>query len=440
MNRAGANADLESAYRDAEQQFRARNPNSERMHENAARVMPGGNTRSVLHYAPFPLTFAKGTGARLVDVDGHELLDFLGEYTAGIFGHDDPVIRGAIETAVSDGIVLGGPNLMEARLARAIVDRFPAIELVRFTNSGTEANLMALGAARASTGRTRIVGMQGGYHGGVLFLAAPSPINAPFEFTLLPYNEPDAARDLLRREGDSIACVIVEPMMGSSGCIPATREFLEVLREETAATGTLLILDEVMTSRLGPGGLHGEHGITPDLVTLGKYLGGGLSFGAFGGRADIMQGFDPRSPGAWPHAGTFNNNVASMSAGLAGITQLFTPERCRALNSLGDGMRDRLNAAIGARGLPMQVTGRGSMSSIHFTSDPVLRPVADPQLDLKRGLLHLDMIASGVYIARRAMLNMSLPMTGADVDAAVTAFEEFLDSRRSVLADAVAVA
>ena len=439
MNRHLPNADLDSAYQDAEREFRARNPNSLKRHDNATEVMPGGNTRTILHYAPFPLAFVKGSGARLWDADGHELIDFLGEYTAGLYGHDNAVIRGAIETAVRDGIVLGGPNLMEARLARVLVERFPALELVRFTNSGTEANLMALGAARAWTGRSRIMGMQGGYHGGVLYFAAPSPINAPFDTVLVPYNDPDAARDVLRRQGDTIACVIVEPMMGSAGCIPATREFLEVLREETAACGALLILDEVMTSRLAPGGLHGEHGITPDLITLGKYLGGGVTFGGFGGRADIMSGFDPRSGSAWPHAGTFNNNVLTMAAGLAGLTHVFTPEACEALNLAGDSFRQLLNAAIAARGLPLQVSGHGSMNCVHFTREPLLRPVHDPLIDRKRGLLHLDMIAAGIYLARRGMMNLSLPMTGEDVQTAVAAFENFLDSRHSVFADTEAV-
>ena len=427
------NVDLEAAYAEAEETHRARNPGSETAYESATAVMPGGNTRTILHYAPFPLTFARGEGAWLHDVDGHQLLDLLGEYTAGIFGHNDPVIAGAIETALHDGIVLGGPNLAEARLARAVVERFPAIELVRFTNSGTEANLMAIGAARAFTGRPRVMGMQGGYHGGVLYFAAPSPVNAPFDLTLVPYNDPDTAREAIRRNADQLACVIVEPMMGSSGCIPATAEFLQVLRDETTAAGALLILDEVMTSRLAPGGRHGALGIMPDLVSLGKYLGGGLSFGGFGGRADIMSGFDPRSDRAWPHAGTFNNNILTMSAGLAGLTQCYTPEACIALNARGDRFRSRLNAAIDQRGLPMQVTGLGSMNSVHFRTGAVIRPVVDPVAVRKRDLMHLDMIRMGIYHARRAMLNLSLAVTDENCDQAVAAFEEFLDSRRSVL-------
>jgi glutamate-1-semialdehyde 2,1-aminomutase len=435
MSTTRVNIDLEAAYAEAEETFRDRNPNSAAAHARAAEVMPGGNTRTVLHYAPYPLAFAKGEGAHLIDADGHRLADFLGEYTAGLYGHDNPIIQNAIETAVRDGIVLGGPNLMEARLARAVVDRFPALELVRFTNSGTEANLMAIGAARAFTGRSKVMAMQGGYHGGVLYFAAPSPVNVPFDMILVPYNDADAARDAIRSAGDELACVIVEPMMGSSGCIPASAAFLNALREATAETGALLIFDEVMTSRLAPGGRHGALGITPDLISLGKYLGGGVSFGAFGGRADIMGGFDPRSGTAWPHAGTFNNNIMTMTAGLAGLTQLFTPEACRTLNAKGDGFRDRLNNAISKRGLPMHVSGIGSMNTVHFRSEPVLRPEADPIGNRKRDLMHLDMIKSGVYHARRGMMNLSLPMVEADLDLAAAAFEEFLDSRRALLTE-----
>ena len=434
MNTVLKNVNLETSYAEAEDNFKQRNPNSAAMHVSASEVMPGGNTRTVLHYAPYPLTFSKGEGAHLYDADGHKLVDFLGEYTAGIYGHSNPIIQSAIETAVRDGIVLGGPNMMEARLARLLVERFPALDLIRFTNSGTEANLMAIGAARAFTGRSKVMAMEGGYHGGVLYFASPSPINAPFEMVLIPYNDPAIAREVIKREGDQLACVIVEPMMGSSGCIPASKEFLETLRSATIETGTLLIFDEVMTSRLAPGGRHGDLQILPDLITLGKYLGGGVSFGAFGGREDIMEGFNPKADGAWPHAGTFNNNIMTMTAGVAGLTQLFTPEACRQLNAKGDSFRRRLINSIETRSLPMQVSGIGSMNTIHFTDKPILRPVNDPIANRKRDLLHLDMLNSGVYHARRGMLNLSLPMVDEDLDYAIGCFEEFLDSRAGILA------
>ena len=173
MNTVLKNVNLETSYAEAEDNFKQRNPNSAAMHVSASEVMPGGNTRTVLHYAPYPLTFSKGEGAHLYDADGHKLVDFLGEYTAGIYGHSNQIIQSAIETAVRDGIVLGGPNMMEARLARLLVDRFPALDLIRFTNSGTEANLMAIGAARAFSKRPKVMAMEGGYHGGVLYFASP---------------------------------------------------------------------------------------------------------------------------------------------------------------------------------------------------------------------------------------------------------------------------
>src|SRR6202011_3415135 len=167
------------------------------------------------------------------------------------------------------------------------------------------------------------------------------------------------------------AALRVGPMQGTTGCIPADRSFLAGLRAMADETGALLIFDEVMTSRLAPGGLQEAHGILPDLTTLGKYVGGGMSFGAFGGRADLMERFDPRRPDAFQHAGTFNNNVLTMNAGLAGLTEIYTPERARALNARGDGLRERLNAAVRGHGLAMQFTGLGSMFSVHMTDLPI---------------------------------------------------------------------
>jgi len=428
-----ANADLETAYAEAERRFREAHPNSAAIDAEARAAMPGGNTRTVLHYAPFPLRFAKGEGCRLTDVDGHELVDFLGEYTAGLYGHSDPVIRAAIRQAAEDGWVLGGPNVLEARFAQTIVDRFPALDRVRFTNSGTEANMMALVAARAFTGRDRVMVFDGAYHGGTLYFAG-SPLNAPFDFVMAPYNDPERVAEIIRAEGDRLAAVLVEPMCGSGGCLPGSVDFLTALRQATAETGALLIFDEVMTSRLGPGGLHGELGLTPDLVTLGKYIGGGMSFGAFGGRADILDRFDPTKPGAWPHAGTFNNNVFTMSAGLAGLTHVYTPDRAAPFNAAGDRLRQRLNAAIQSRGLDLVVTGLGSMMAVHVGRDAPTNPIEAAGRNRRLiDLMHLDLIQAGIYTARRGMIVLSLPMTEAEHDRLVAAFEEFLDSRRSLI-------
>jgi len=438
MNTTGTNATLEAAYAEAAERFVAANPKSAAIQERTLATMPGGNTRTVLHYDPFPLRFARGEGCRLWDVDGHAYVDYLGEYTAGLYGHSEPVIRDAIKQAADDGWVLGGPTLLEARMAEAVVNRFPAAERVRFTNSGTEANLMALSAARAFTGRDRVMVFKGAYHGGVLYFAG-SPLNAPFDYVMGDYNDINGSAALIREQGDRLAAVLVEPMCGSGGCLPGSEAFLTALRTATRETGALLIFDEVMTSRLSPTGLHGALGITPDLITLGKYVGGGLSFGAFGGRADILAHFDPRAPGAWPHAGTFNNNVFTMSAGLAGLTHVYTPERAEALNAAGDALRGRLTRSIADRGLALTITGMGSMMAVHAGA---IAPTSPPEAAARNrrlvDLMHLDLIHGGIYTARRGMMVLSLPMAAPEFDTLVAAFEEFLDSRRPVIEAALA--
>src|SRR4029077_10187907 len=181
--------------------------------------------------------------------------------------------------------------------------------------------------------------------------------NAPFEFLVGEYNDSAGIRALVAPHRDNLAAILVEPMLGGSGCIPGTPEFLGDLRALASETGAVLIFDEVMTSRLAPGGLQEAHGILPDMTTLGKYVGGGMSFGAFGGKARLMEWFDPRRKDGFQHAGTFNNNVLTMNAGLVGLTEIYTPEHARTLNDFGDGLRERLNAVVRRRGLAMQFTG-----------------------------------------------------------------------------------
>ena len=431
---ARPNSRLDTALAEAESRYLARNPESRRQYEAAARAMPGGNTRSVLFYPPFPLTLAHGEGCRVVDLDGHAYLDVVGEYTAGLYGHSHPVIVRALKQALDDGIAMGGPIAAETVLAQAVCDRF-RLQRVRFTNSGTEANLMAISTARAATKRSMVMVMSGGYHGGVLYFARPEvPINAPFPYLIGRYNDIAGCRDLIRRHADSLACVILEPMMGSAGCIPATPEFLGMLRHETEAAGALLILDEVMTSRLAPHGLQAVRGIAADLTTLGKYVGGGLSFGAFGGRADLLDLYDPRRPDALPHAGTFNNNRLTMTAGAAGLTGVYPPEAAIPFNAAGDRLRERLNATTRRLGVPVQFTGLGSMLCVHFRDAPVAS-FEDAQAGRNelRALLHLDLLEQGIYATRRGMFVLSLPMGPADHDALAGAVEEFLASRASLL-------
>lgn len=433
-----ANFDLAAALAEAERRYVERNPGSRAAIDRARSYLPGGNTRSVIFYPPFPIVIARSEGARIWDLDGHEYVDFLGEYTAGLFGHSDPTIRAAIERALARGWVHGGHIEDEARLAAALCRRFPSLERVRFCNSGTEANLMALTTARAVTGREKIMAFQGGYHGGVLlFKDGPSRQNAPFPVVMGAYNDAERTLAAIEREARELAAVIIEPMQGSGGCIPAERAFLAALREACTRHQILLVFDEVMTSRLGGAGLQGITGITPDMTTLGKYVGGGLSFGAFGGRADIMDRFDPLRPDALVHAGTFNNNALSMAAGVAAMTEVYTSERAEALTRAGEAFRERLNSLARERRLPVQATGIGSMMTVHFVDGPI-RCAADlaQSREEAKALFHLEMLARGQHLARRGMVNLSLPMTGRDLDGFVDAFAGFLDDYGDVLRNA----
>jgi glutamate-1-semialdehyde 2,1-aminomutase len=429
------NADLDAVIADAHIRFTAANPKSLKRHRDAAASLPGGNTRAVLWYKPFPLTLSGGKGCRVEDIDGHSYVDLVSEYSAGLYGHSDKTIAAAMIEAIEGGLLLGAPNRFEARYAAAIVDRFPAIERVRFCNSGTEANIMALSAARAITGRSKILVFREGYHGGVLtFAHGGSALNLPFPFVFADYNDEAATRAVLEEHRGDLAAVIVEPMMGGGGCIPATRAFLSFLRQATKDLGVLLIFDEVMTSRLAYRGLHGEHGINPDLVTLGKYLGGGASFGGFGGRADLMGRFDPASPRAFSHGGTFNNNILSMAGGFAGFTQVLTEEASRKVNAQGDLLREALNRSLESRRVEGVVLGRGSLMNLHFVRGPVDTPAlldaADPKL---MDLWHIEMLLRGQHVTPRGMLALSLPFGQAEADAFVEAFDDFLDSSLALL-------
>ena len=432
---AQSNRTLRGVLADAEARYGDANPESRDQHARAAAHLPGGNTRTVLFYAPFPLTFARAEGASLWDLDGHSYVDYLGEFTAGLYGHSNAEIHAAVEAALAEGIVRGGPSRYEAQLAELVCTRFPSCEMVRFCNSGTEANLMAVGASRAVTGRSKIVVFRGGYHGGVLsFGHEDAPLNVPFPTLFADFNDLAGAVALIDREASEISTVLLEPMQGSAGAIPAAPGFLEGLREVTQAHGILLIFDEVMTSRLASGGLQQRLGVIPDLTSFGKYLGGGLSCGAFGGRADIMERFDPRRVDSFGHSGTFNNNVLTLAAGLTGLRDVFTPAAADALNRSGDDLRGRLNHLARGYDVPVRVTGLGSILCIHpGQRTDIQRPADLTASDDARALFHLHMIDRGFYLARRGFMSLSLPLKPADHDGFAIAFEAFLDEYADLL-------
>jgi glutamate-1-semialdehyde 2,1-aminomutase len=446
LPRLKANTDLASAVADAEARFTSANAKSRARAESAKASMPGGNTRTVLHYSPFPLAFQGAEGCRVTDIDGHTYTDFLGEYTAGLYGHSNPKIMATLKNVIDGGVTLGGPNVYEAELARIMCERFPSVDLVRFCNSGTEANLFAMVTARMFTKRSHIMVMNGGYHGGVFYFGQHKPpTNAPFPWVMGRYNDIDATLSQIEAHAHELAAIVVEPMMGGGGAIAAGKEFLQALRDAATKHGIVLIFDEVMSSRLSSGGLQKKLGITPDMTSFGKYLGGGMSFGAFGGRTDIMSHYDPYKAGSAPHAGTFNNNVLSIAAGIVGLRDIYTPDVAESFNASADAFRDRLNAIMKRHALPMQTLGVGSILAMHFGDRPIKRPedtwASDQSGEHRKAelhkLLHLDMIELGQYFARRGMLALSLPIGAAELAGFEAALDEFLTVRGPVLREAL---
>ncbi|HYN33844.1 MAG TPA: aminotransferase class III-fold pyridoxal phosphate-dependent enzyme [Ilumatobacteraceae bacterium] len=420
---AGA-SELDRAVATARDAYTGARPRSAELAVRAAEVLPGGNTRSVLHFDPFPFRVASAEGKFLIDIDGHRYVDLLGNYTAGLLGHSPGAVRAAAHAAIDNGWTLGAVHPNEVRFAELLVARFPSIEQVRFTNSGTEANLMALALALHHTQRTKVVVFDGGYHGGVITFAGHREVNVPHQWVTATYNDIEGIGRVFDEIGSELAAVLVEPLQGSAGCIPADQEFLRALRRACDRSGVLLIFDEVMTSRLSPGGAQSVHNVMPDLTTLGKYLAGGFSFGAFGGRRELMAAFDSTTGGPLGHAGTFNNNVVSMAAGIATLTEVLTPQILAATNARGERLRETLNATFTRHGLPMCVTGSGSLMNIHATAGPV-RSVDDLRSsnDAWKELLFFDALHAGFFIARRGFIALSIEITDDDVET----FASFVD-------------
>jgi glutamate-1-semialdehyde 2,1-aminomutase len=320
----------------------------------------------------------------------------------------------------------------ETAFAQALVSRFPSVDQVRFTNSGSEADLMAVLTARHVTGRDRVVVFEGAYHGGPMtFLPGSAPLRVPFDFAVLPYNDTDAVEAEFARHGERIACVLVEPMLGAGGCIPASPRFLAVLRSVSHAHGSLLVMDEVMTSRLAVGGAQQAYDVHADLTVLGKYFGGGLSFGAFGGPRHVMAAFDP-ARGGLSHGGTFNNNAFTMAVGSV-VTELLDADTLQRLNDRGDRLRDQLAEALTPVGFC--VTGAGSMMTIHPTPGPVQRWSDIAGVDPRwRRLLFHDLLARGYYMAERGYLALSLALTEQHLDGFVAAARAFAEQHAHLLA------
>ena len=407
--------------------------------------MPGGTTRTTTYFPPYPLYIERGEGCRVWDVDGTERIDMLGNYTAMILGHSHPKIVEAIRRQAAHGTGFAAANPIEVELATILCERVPSLDAVRFCNSGTEATMFAMRLARAFTGRSKIARMEGGYHGTHDYaevsthpvvadagppdepLAQPDSIGTPEwaldQVVVLPFNNPDAAERIIRHHGDELAAVILEPIIGAGGVIAATPEFLRRLRDLTRELGILLIFDEVISFRVGPGGAQQLYGVTPDLTTLGKIIGGGLPVAAFGGRSDVMDLLDPRRESSLAQGGTYNGNPLGMAAGVAGMREL-TPGVYEELNRKGARVCEQLAEVFASHGVEVQVNGAGSMLALHFTGEPVVdyRAVAAADKDKARDLF-LGLVNHGVLMAPRLMGALSTPMNEDDIQQFVDAVD-----------------
>ncbi|KAH8695279.1 aminotransferase class 3 [Talaromyces proteolyticus] len=478
---------VDSALQKAHQTYQSRNPNSAKIHQDASQYLPGGNTRTSLYTQPFPLIITSARGSKLTSADGHSYTDFLSEYSAGVFGHSNAEIAQAVKDTLQRGWNYGAENVYEKQLARKIVDRFgpSGVELVRFTNSGTEANTVAIGAAIAWTGRKKVLVFSGAYHGSTFEFPMDfcrrwwqrhgfgsnkdgqqvyemKTLNLPHEFVVAPFNNIAKTEHIIKEVAahDNLAAILIEPVQGSGGCRPASVEFLRFLRDTADRLGALLVVDEVMTSRLSFSGYISSLGIKADLITFGKWIGGGMSFGAFGGRRDIMEMFNPARNAEEDkliHPGTYNNNIFTMSAGVVGL-DIFDAEKVRNLNLKGDTIKDGVTRILQdtdiyprrqdrfledviefddfdgdthlykgtnsqsrlAEGEPlprMLISSSGSLLNVKFTG---------PNAEIWQGLYFHHMLERGVYIASRGFTPLNIELTDADVEIYISAARDFI--------------
>ncbi|KAJ0415409.1 putative acetylornithine aminotransferase [Aspergillus carlsbadensis] len=397
--------DLSVKIRHLVEKYKETYPASQKAHEHAKEVLPAGNTRSVLHCDPFPLVVRSAEGSRITTVDGATLEDFVSDFSAGIYGHSHPTISAAVEQALATGLSLGAITEKETQLGEILTTRFPSLEKVRFCNSGTEANTFAIATAIAYTKREKVLVFANGYHGGTLsFPPHGNPMNLPHQFVIGTFDNIEQTRPLIN---DDLAAILVEPMQGAGGMQPASREFLGFLRQAADEFGAVLIFDEVVTSRLHYHGIQGALDVRPDMTTLGKYLGGGFPFGAFGGSSKIMDLFDPAAtPAALHHSGTFNNNIFTMSVAVA-AAGLITEDSIKELNRLGDRVRNEANNLMQTAGLHIiRFIGYGSAVGIWYKGDG-----AD---------------ALRIHIGRRGFLFMNLAHNDASVDKVIAAVSGFV--------------
>ncbi len=424
---------------------------SQELFERAKQVLPGGVNSPVRAFRAVggtPFFVARAEGCRLTDADGKTYVDYVGSWGPLILGHAHPAVLAAIRAAAGRGWTYGAPCAAEIELAELVRQRMPAVEMIRFVNSGTEATMTAIRLARAATGRECILKFDGGYHGhgdaflvkagsGVATLGLPDSPGVPAQVAQLtltaPFNDLACVEALFQSRGQDIAAVIVEPYLGNVGFIPPVPGFHEGLRALCDRHGALLIFDEVMTGfRVAPGGAQARLGVRPDLTTLGKIIGGGMPVGAFGGRADLMRRMAPEGPVY--QAGTLSGNPVAMAAGLATLQALAAPDVYETLERRTAALLSGIRDAVARRGVAVTAEHAGSMWGLYFAAPPVRDYAAAKRADTGLfGRWHRAALARGVFLAPSAFEAAFVSLAHTDADIAWTV--EQLDQ---ALADALA--
>lgn len=440
--------------------YRGRTPNSRAQHEQARRVLPGGDTRMSTHYGPYPTYMAKGEGAWLTDCDGNRYLDLLNNYTSLVHGHAPPAIVEDAADQLTQGTVFGSVSKPQVEYAQLLIERIASVEMLRFTNSGTEATMMMMRAARAFTGRDVIVKIDGGYHGAqdlakVNVSAEPDrskrlearlegrgvPSSVLDTVMVVPFNDLDATESVLAEHHSRIAAIIVEPMANSGGMVPPLPGYLRGLRGLADQYDVLLLFDEVVTLRLSSGGMQEIYAVQPDMTAMAKVIGGGFPIGAFGGKRAIMEQFNPdRASDALQHSGTFNGNNITMVAGMAAMQRLDKAAIDR-INSLGDRLQAGINSIFRSAGFRARCQGYGSLQQIQWTDEDLitLGDVRRANQDLGQlpQLFHLELLNRGIYCSPRLMFSISTPTQEADIDQALACVEAAVQSLKPYVGETV---
>lgn len=407
------------------EQFLERTPKSGSQVSRAERVMPGGDTRVAGYHAPYPLVIDRGEGAKVTDIDGNEYWDLSMNYTSLVHGHGFAPVQQAALAAIAKGTAWPARNMSQIELAETLVDRVESVERIRFTNSGNEANILAMQLARVYTNRPRILMARYGYHGCHEWFdqgSYPGIVHVPGAegAYLATYGDAGDFEQILDQHGHEIAAVFLEPVLGSAGIVSGPSDFY--LRVQTAAktAGALFVADEVITFRLAAGGHQSTLGLNPDLTTFGKVIGGGFPVGAVGGRAEIMEICDPRRM-RLVHSGTFNGNPVTCAAGVV-ATQELTTERITQMAVLGEQLERGLRSAAQNQNLPFSVRRVGSLLNVFFTDSPPLAAIVRTDSNLMAAF-HLSGMNHGLYFAGRGMLALSTQLTKNDINDIVTKAE-----------------